>query len=151
QEDPEAVGDDDALGGAVRPLLSERCGVGMGAADPHGAGGQDVRVGAHEAGLSVGSAAARAARLARSTLAMVAAEIASSCSSRQATTTNTAHAPTKAAITSHQMCQISAKPMMVEKKAQMNPAALLRGMWISTYSGSGRSVWLSMAPCLRTQ
>ena len=64
-------------------------------------------------------------------LATVAAGIASSCSSRQATTTNTAQAPTKATTTSHQMCQISAKPIVTEKKAQMKPAALFRGMWMS--------------------
>ena len=133
QEDPEAVGDDDALRRSVRRLLGERLGV---AADKRtSAAGDPARVrlrpGAHESGLSVRSAASRAARLARSTLATVAAGIASSCSSRQATTTNTAQAPTKATATSHQMCQISAKPMMVEKKAQMKPAELLRGMWMS--------------------
>src|SRR5438034_6640464 len=37
------------------------------------------------------------------------------------TTTNTAQAPTKATTTSHQMCQISAKPMVAAKKAQMKP------------------------------
>jgi hypothetical protein len=33
--------------------------------------------------------------------------------------------------TSHQMCQISAKPVMVAKKAVMNPTGLLRGTSIA--------------------
>ena len=155
QEDPEAVGDDDALGCAVSVLLGERGGVGVaadrGQAATGDAPGIGLRAGGHEAGLSVGSAASRAARLARSMLATVAAGIASSCSSRQATTTNTPQAQTKATTTSHQMCQISAKPIVAEKNAQMKPAALLRGMWMSWYSGSGRSAWRSIAACLRTQ
>ena len=53
--------------------------------------------------------------------------------------------------TSHQMCQISAKPMMVAKKAQMKPTGLLRGMSMATYSGSSRSLAFSIARRLTPQ
>ena len=56
----------------------------------------------------------------------------SSVRSRQAKTTNVTKAPKKETATSHQMCQISAKPMNVAKNAQMNPVALFRGSSISS-------------------
>ena len=67
------------------------------------------------------SAALRVARFSRSMRATSSAGISSSCSSRHANTTKVANAPTKAATTSHQMCQISEKPMIVAKNAQMKP------------------------------
>ncbi len=56
------------------------------------------------------------------------AGISYSVRSRQAKTTKVAKAPTKPAITIHQMCQISAKPITVAKNAQMKPVGLLRGI-----------------------
>ena len=39
--------------------------------------------------------------------------------------------------TIHQMCQISAKPVIVEKNAVMNPVGLFLGTSIGSYLGSG--------------
>ena len=39
-------------------------------------------------------------------------------------------------ITIHQMCQISEKPVIVAKKAVMNPTGLLRGISIGSRAGS---------------
>jgi hypothetical protein len=55
----------------------------------------------------------------------------SSTRSRQAKRTKVAYAPSTARATIHQMCQISAKPMKVAKKAQMKPVALFLGISIS--------------------
>ena len=74
----------------------------------------------------------REARLARSMRATSAAGITSSVRSRQANTTKVANAPTPPAATIHQMCQISANPMMVAKNAVMKPVGLLRGTSISS-------------------
>src|SRR6202790_532289 len=54
----------------------------------------------------------------------------SSSWSRQANTTNVAKAPIAPAATIHQMCHISAKPIMVAKNAQTKPVAELRGISI---------------------
>ena len=51
--------------------------------------------------------------------------------SRQAKTTKVACAPNAAKPTIHQMCQISAKPMTVAKKAQMKPVGLFLGISMS--------------------
>ena len=51
--------------------------------------------------------------------------------SRQAKTTKVAYAPNAETATSHQMCQISANPMKVAKKAQMKPVGLFLGISIS--------------------
>ena len=54
-----------------------------------------------------------------------------SSSSRHAKATKVANAPNAARATIHQMCQISANPMKVAKKAQMKPVGLFLGNSIS--------------------
>ena len=51
--------------------------------------------------------------------------------SRHAKTTKVANAPTPPTMTIHQMCQISAKPMMVAKNAQTNPVGEFLGISMS--------------------
>jgi hypothetical protein len=83
---------------------------------------------AHDVACMGTSASLRALRLARSMRATTSAGMVSSTLSRQAKTTKVAYAPNAAKATIHQMCQISANPMKVAKKAQMNPVALFLGI-----------------------
>ncbi len=87
--------------------------------------------GAHCATCKPASTSPRALRLARSMRATALAGMMSSTLSRQAKTTKVAYAPNAARATIHQMCQISANPMKVAKKAQMKPVALFLGISIS--------------------
>ena len=61
----------------------------------------------------------------------MAAGMMSSTLSRQAKTTKVAYAPNAANATIHQICQISANPMMAAKNAQMKPVGLFRGIAMS--------------------
>src|SRR4029077_13877399 len=111
QEDPEAEAGHDPL----------RCGSGvacfqavqmMWVAMPVG-----YRHRAHHALPAALTRLRRSSRLARSMRATSAAGMTYSSWSRQANTTKVANAPIPPAITIHQMCQISAKPMMLAKNA----------------------------------
>ena len=73
----------------------------------------------------------RAATLARSIRATSSAGITYSSWSRQANTTKVGERADVPAATIHQMCQISAKPMMVAKNAQTKPVGELRGISMS--------------------
>src|SRR6185437_13111025 len=157
-EDPEPVAHHDALGrrsaGSVAGVLRHaRAGravadvIGVASGAQRGAGGAHSR-GSRCASVSrrncrCCSAALRAARLARSRRATSSAGIRISSWSRQANTTNVAYAPASPSRTSHQMCQMSAKPVTTAKKAVTNPVGLLRGMWMGSYCGSGRVSWPS--------
>src|SRR6202521_1395580 len=77
------------------------------------------------------SAALRAPRLAGSMRPTASAGMTYSTLSRQAKTTKVAYAPNAARATIHQICQISANPMKVAKKAQMNPVGLFLGISIA--------------------
>ena len=94
-----------------------------------------------------------ALRLARSMRATSSAGITYSSSSRQAKTTKVAKAPTKPErSTIHQMCQISAKPITVAKKAQTKPVGLLRGISIGLVVAARRAGRVcSRARCLMLQ
>jgi hypothetical protein len=87
--------------------------------------------GAHGNAFAGTSASLRALRLARSMRATSSAGMMFSTLSRQAKTTKVAYAPNAAKPTTHQICQISAKPMKVAKKAQMKPVALFLGISMS--------------------
>ncbi len=65
--------------------------------------------------------------MARSIKATSAAEISYSGRSRQAKATKVASAPMPESRTSHQMCQIMAKPKNVAKKAVTNPVGVFLG------------------------
>src|SRR5665213_4166542 len=129
QENPEPVGNDDPL--RRRPALTSSAGMAMptAAAEPMGVG-VIGRVGhrGHVARPASASSAWRSATLARSTRSTSSAGITYSTSSRHANTTKVAKAPIAPAATSHQMCQISAKPMMVAKKAQTKPVGEFLGI-----------------------
>ncbi len=73
---------------------------------------------------------------ARSICATSAAEISCSRSVLQAAINTTIAAAKKPRMASHQICQISEKPMITAKKAMMKPAGLLRGTSIASYAGS---------------
>src|SRR6266436_8959597 len=49
------------------------------------------------------------------------------------------------------MCQISAKPVRVEKNAVMDPVGLFRGISIGSYLGSGDNCCVSIARCFMSQ
>ena len=132
QEDPEAVADDDALGDRsgrqrLRVGTFRRRGLGdSGRSSPavaskraHGVGCSWARCLAARA--AVGPVDARDLVGRNDVLVL----------SRQANTTKVAKAPTNATATIHQMCQISAKPMMVAKKAQTKPVGVFRGISMS--------------------
>src|SRR5262249_55891042 len=82
---------------------------------------------------------ARASRLARSIRSASSAWISNSDTSRHAKATNVTYAPASPSTASHQICQMSAKPVMVAKNAVTNPVALLRGISKGLYVSSGRA------------
>src|SRR6476646_11019318 len=152
QKDPEAESDDHALGG--RPAFPVTCCIHVSnanasLAEPITAAPDPIRIDgpsqrgvrrAHAGSLAracCASHCSRACRRARSRRATSAAGIEYSTTSRHANHTNTAKAPTKPRPTIHQMCQISAKPVIVQKNAVMNPVGLFLGTSSGSYLGSG--------------
>src|SRR6476646_2936899 len=130
KKQPEAVTHDQTFGRRSAAAMSPRQ-IGPAMAEAIGILDGDEAV-CHSHGAAPTSSSCRTARLARSRRATSSAGMIYSGTSRQANTTKVAYAPTSPTIISHQMCQISAKPMKVAKKAQTKPVGLLRGISIGS-------------------
>src|SRR6202020_2639858 len=127
EKDPEAIADNDALRCRVGVIQSD-CGRAPRLLAPAVAVVRACLKGRHERPSTVATASPRARRLARSMRATSSAGISYSVRSRQAKTTNVAKAPTRATMTSHQICQIIPKPPKLAKNAQMKPVGLFLGI-----------------------
>src|SRR5262249_42595079 len=163
QKDPEAVAGNHALCG--RPAFAVtgcmHVAAASAGADPITAVADPVRIaGALERGIGGGHAGwpaccashrSRACRPARSNRATSSAGIEDSLTSPHPHQTKTAEAATNPRATIHQMCQISAKPVIVQKKAVMNPVGLFLGISIGSYRGSADICCASIARRLISQ
>src|SRR4051794_12506447 len=128
QEDPEAIGGHDALRRGSGMLDDEPDVMGIGMCPASGCGHR------HQTAPAMLTRLRRSSRLMRSMRATSSAGMTYSSWSRQANTTKVANAPMPPRITIHQMCQMSAKPMMVAKNAQTKPVGEFRGISMSRYS-----------------
>src|ERR1700758_2652502 len=117
QEDPEAVGDDDPLGG----VAGFACHCRGGLVDLMIDGNQDV----HAAISACCSASKRA---------ILSAGISISSSSRKAKSSMATKMPSVPSAAIHQICQISAKPETTAKNAITKPIGLFFGISIAAYS-----------------
>src|SRR6185369_5867783 len=123
-EEPETVGDDDALGlgtavaeaGVLRPAVGQADGCCL----------------ARHACCSINvlRSSARIRRRSRAFVLTSSTGMICSFSSRQAYQTNIAKAPIRPRIASHQMYQITAKPQSEAKKATMTPVGVFTGISI---------------------
>src|SRR3954466_4027010 len=121
QEEPEAKADNDPL---VSGATGAMAGHGIGMVAPETMlivdrmqTGRRCNDGAHAALVNVGRICSRVCRRVRSSLATVAAGITNSSSRRHARAISVAKAPISPAMTSHQMCQMRAKPVIEAKNA----------------------------------
>src|SRR5207248_9623269 len=126
-EDPEAVGDDDAGRRRAAAAMAAR-------ERGRSCRGDRIDCGHRHAGCL------RLMR-ARSSCAISAAESSCSRSSLQPNTSIAMAAPKTARIAIHQICQISAKPAAEAKNAITIPIGLLRGISIVSYIG-----WTCVSP-----
>src|SRR5262249_31266 len=120
-EDPEAIGNDDPLGRGTDSLA-----------------GDWKRLWAQSIDFSSDVHGASSSACARSNWAIRRAGISMSSSSRKAKPRIVANAPSIPKPASHQMCQISAKPMTTAKNALMKPVGLFLGVSIDVYLRSCR-------------
>src|ERR1700721_3380 len=127
EKDPEAIADNDALRCRVGVIQSD-CGRTPRLPAPAVAGVRACLKGRHERASTVATASPRARRLARSMRATSSAGISYSVRSRQAKTTNVAKAPSRATMTSHQICQIMPKPPKLAKNGKKTPVGLFLGI-----------------------
>src|SRR5205085_7699728 len=115
-EQPKAVGNDDALRFRTAVAVSGIFGCAVGEPDGRrfGAGGQVDW-------LRLWRCSMRIRRRSRALARTSSTGMICSCSSRQAYQTSTAKAPIRPRMASHQMCQMMAKPHSEAKKATMTP------------------------------
>src|ERR1700722_16484911 len=130
QEDPKAVADNNALRCRVGVIQNNR-GRAPRLLAPAVAVVCACLKGRHERASTVATASPRARRFARSMRATSSAGISYSVRSRQAKTTNVAKAPSRATMTSHQICQIMPKPPKLAKNAPIKPVGLFLGISIA--------------------
>src|SRR5205085_11740545 len=124
-EQPKAVGNDDALRFRTAVAVSGIFGCAVGEPD-----GRRFGAGGHVDWLRLWRCSMRIRRRSRALARTSSTGMICSCSSRQAYQTKIANAPMRPTTASHQIYQIIAKPQTVAKNATVTPVGVFTGISI---------------------